>query len=360
MMLFELTPEDASEAGFRLALINTDLDGTIALMIRFEGKPGTEQVSLIHGPQAELNRAVDDHIAKYRYELVHTFKECPRCGYSVFRNEAPESCPKGCGNLVDAPSPGFREDHIRQEAESALVGPGLLTRKHANLLRQIVTENLRKPFPGQEDVRLTLDEIYQILHVKIRENLVWLAAIATKMNDPIFLGGRTNLLPLGSTLPEKHADYLYVRSKLEALGTWLRGLEYNHAEFAGRRSAYPLTPYRFSRPVELPAVSNAQAKEPQLGVVERKKMRVYTSSGWVEVSSPKLLDAIQALTCEKGVWLSNHECFGETYPTNMRMDKELKRASPAISRHIDSGRPGYRWVDSPTTNKRRCKTKQPR
>lgn len=104
--------------------------------------------------------------------------------------------------------------------------------------------------------------------------------------------------------------------------------------------------------------SAARTSEPQLGAVERSKMRVYTSSGWVEVARHRLLDAIKALTREKGAWLTNWKCFGTAPSTNMRMDKELNNAPTAVLRHIESGRQGYRWIDSPTTSKKRRKTKR--
>lgn len=109
--------------------------------------------------------------------------------------------------------------------------------------------------------------------------------------------------------------------------------------------------------VSIGAPPSEQPAEPQLGAVEQSKMRVYTLSGWVEVSRPKLLDAIEALTREKGAWLVNWKCFGTDANTNARLNKELANVPPAISRHIESGSNGYRWIDSPATSKKRRKAK---
>ena len=258
-MLFELTPLDVAEADRCLFHIGDELDFAMALMIQFEGKPETEFVSLVHGPQAELERAVDEYLTKHRYELTHRLKECPRCDYSVFRAEAPASCPKGCGALVDVKNLDLSEDNIRLDAESELTGPDLLVRRHANTCGRIVTEILKTPFPIQEDVKLSLDDTLQILSAGMQEEVVALTAIATKANDPGFFEDRTDLLPQGGTLHEMYIDYLSVRSKLEALGTWLHGLEDNHPNFADYPPEYPLTPFRLAPPVEFP-INKSQAQ----------------------------------------------------------------------------------------------------
>lgn len=101
-----------------------------------------------------------------------------------------------------------------------------------------------------------------------------------------------------------------------------------------------------------------KTNEPQLGTVERTKMRVYTSGGWVDVSHSSMLDAVEALTRDKGAWLVGWKCFGTDCNTNMRMDKELKCVSMKLSRHIESSPNGYRWVDYPKTTTKRRKSKQ--
>ncbi len=72
-----------------------------------------------------------------------------------------------------------------------------------------------------------------------------------------------------------------------------------------------------------------------------------------------LLNAIEALTIKKRAWLVNWKCFGSESTTNLRMDKLLNVAPRAIRKHIERSRNGYRWLDSPTTTKKkRRKTKQ--
>ena len=80
-ILFELTGYDFQVAFNRLGDLRVELDFAMELMIRFDGKPGTERVSLVHGPQAELDREVDEYLADHHYELTHRLKKCTRCSY---------------------------------------------------------------------------------------------------------------------------------------------------------------------------------------------------------------------------------------------------------------------------------------
>ena len=210
---------DSCSVRIELEHLLLNLDFAMWLEIEHNGQSPETPISLAKEPREGHDAAVEAYLAEHRRELLQGHLECPKCGATYVRRAGLRKCStdKGmqiCGTpLRDVPDEKTPDSWLREQAGFALARKGDV----AAIRWTVCTGLVRGLYPGAvtpDDVVLPLNEALEHLQTIVESQVDRLAFRLSRFETLLPLGGRRNLLPQGTTLREKHEDYLASRDKL--------------------------------------------------------------------------------------------------------------------------------------------------